>query len=137
MEYKLLNWHRFGDERGSLVALEGCGDIPFAIKRVLYICNSSLPGDFSRGCADAKASAVLLMLKGSCIININDGTESAEIKLDNPTQGLFLPPLIWTEVRSLSDKGVLAVIYNQQYNAGNHIDNYEDYLKSVVNVLIA
>ncbi len=137
MEYKMLNWHRFGDERGSLVALEGGSDIPFAIKRVFYICSAGRPDDFSWSCADSKASAVLLMLKGSCNVSINDGVNTAEIKLDTPEQGLFLPPLIWKEVRNLSEDAVLAVIYNRHYKAEDNIDNFEEYLKSVVNATAA
>jgi dTDP-4-dehydrorhamnose 3,5-epimerase-like enzyme len=35
--YRLLNFKIFGDERGSLIPLEGLKNIPFEIKRVYYI----------------------------------------------------------------------------------------------------
>ena len=136
MEYKMLNWHRFGDDRGSLVALEAGGDIPFAIKRVFYIFNAGGGGSCWSG-ADTKASTVLFMLKGSCSVTINDGEHTKDIRLSNPSQGLFLPPLIWKEVRDLSANAVVAVITDHKYNADNNLDNYEDYLKCVLHTTAA
>ena len=34
MNYKLIDLHIFGDERGKLISLEGTKNLPFAIKRV-------------------------------------------------------------------------------------------------------
>lgn len=131
MEYKMLNWHRFGDDRGSLVALEANGDIPFAVKRVFYIFNAGGSAGSCWSSADTKASTVLFMLKGSCDVTINDGEHTEDIRLSKPSQGLFLPPLIWKEVRNLSANAVVAVITDHKYNADDNLDNYEDYLKSV------
>lgn len=41
MDYKILPLHTFSDERGSLVALESCKNVPFEIKRVYYIFDTS------------------------------------------------------------------------------------------------
>ena len=34
---RLLDFKDLGDERGKLIVVEGCKDIPFEIKRVFYI----------------------------------------------------------------------------------------------------
>lgn len=47
MNYKLLDLHIFGDERGKLISLEGNKNIPFDIKRVYWIFDT-LP-DQDRG----------------------------------------------------------------------------------------
>ena len=41
MNYKLINMHVFGDDRGKLVSLEGAKNIPFDIKRVYYIFDTA------------------------------------------------------------------------------------------------
>ncbi|MFZ9470027.1 MAG: WxcM-like domain-containing protein [Rickettsiales bacterium] len=41
MNFKLIDFHIFGDERGSLVSLEANKNIPFDIKRVYYIFDTN------------------------------------------------------------------------------------------------
>ena len=47
MNFKLLDFQIFGDERGSLISLEGNKNIPFEIKRVYYIFDTK--NDVVRG----------------------------------------------------------------------------------------
>ncbi|WP_416862829.1 WxcM-like domain-containing protein, partial [Helicobacter ganmani] len=41
MNYKLLSLQTIGDERGKLVSLESLKNLPFAIKRVYYMFDTS------------------------------------------------------------------------------------------------
>ena len=45
--YKLIEFEAFGDDRGSLVAIEKGKNSPFEIKRVYYILNN--PNGVDRG----------------------------------------------------------------------------------------
>ncbi len=46
---QMIEFPQNGDERGRLVVVEGCEDIPFAIKRIFYIYGSD--SDVVRGAA--------------------------------------------------------------------------------------
>lgn len=131
MEYKMLNWHRFGDERGSLVALEGGSDIPFAIKRIFYIFGTK-DRSVIRGChANLYSSFTMVMLKGSCNVMIDDGSEKTDVRLENPTQGIYIGKMLWKEMYNFSDGSVMAVLSDQHYNPNEYIRDYNQYLEMV------
>ena len=131
MEYKMLNWHRFGDERGSLVALEGGSDIPFAIKRIFYIFGTK-DRSVIRGChANLYSSFAMVMLKGSCNVMIDDGSEKTDVRLEKPTQGLYIGKMLWKEMYNFSDGSVMAVLSDQHYNPNEYIRDYNQYLEMV------
>lgn len=60
------------DLRGSLVAIEGSHEIPFAIKRFYYMYN--IQYDASRGChAHKKLQQVLICINGQCSVLLDNG----------------------------------------------------------------
>lgn len=63
---KLIDLPNLGDERGGLVAIESAQSIPFDIKRLYYIFNTS---DKPRGFhAHINLKQVAICLKGSCSV---------------------------------------------------------------------
>ena len=131
MDYKLLTFHRFGDERGSLVALEGEHNIPFDVKRVFYIFGTK-DRSVTRGChANLYSSFAMVMLKGSCNVLIDDGEHKEDVRLENPTQGLYIGKMLWKEMYNFSDNSVMAVLSDQHYNKDEYIRDYNEYLKII------
>lgn len=125
----MLNWHRFGDERGSLVALEGGSDIPFAIKRIFYIFGTK-DRSIIRCChANLYSSFTMVMLKGSCNVMIDDGSEKTDVRLEKPTQGLYIGKMLWKEMYNFSDGSVMAVLSDQHYNPNEYIRDYHQYIE--------
>ncbi len=131
MEYKMLNWHRFGDDRGSLVALEANKDIPFAVKRVFYIFGTKDKRVVRGSHANLHSSFVMVMLKGSCNVMVDDGYKKTDIRLENPTQGLYLGKMLWKEMYNFSDNSVMVVLSDQHYNKDEYIRDYDVYLKMI------
>lgn len=61
-----------GDERGSLIAIEECKDIPFEIKRVYYIFDTKKA--VKRGChAHKNLQQVAICIHGSCKFHLDNG----------------------------------------------------------------
>jgi dTDP-4-dehydrorhamnose 3,5-epimerase-like enzyme len=61
---KLIDLPNFGDERGGLVAIESNHSIPFEVKRLYYIFNTTnKPRGFH---AHIDLKQVAICLKGSC-----------------------------------------------------------------------
>lgn len=136
MDYKLLDFKIRGDERGSLVPVEGGIDIPFEIKRVFYIFDTR-GKDIIRGDhANRKSKFVLIMLTGSCKIKVfsNDGTHEI-IELNSPNKGLFLENMVWKEMYDFSDGSVMLVLASEHFDAEEYIDTYEELLKELKNGL--
>lgn len=124
------NFKEHGDDRGMLIALEENKEIPFEIKRVYYIYDNIK--DVRRGFhAHKNLKQVLICVHGSCKIHLDNGTETSEITLDKPNQGLYLENNIWREMYDFSPGAVLLVLASEFYDESDYIRNYDDFIKFV------
>lgn len=127
MQIKILPLQTHGDDRGSLIALEEGINIPFAIKRVYYLFNTSK--DVRRGFhAHKDLNQVVIAVRGSCRFLLDDGKERISLLLDDPTQGLLIESCIWREMYDFSEDCVLMVLANHLYDESDYIRNYDVFL---------
>jgi acetyltransferase-like isoleucine patch superfamily enzyme len=123
---KLIDLPSFGDERGGLVAIESNHSIPFDVKRLYYIFNTSTkPRGFH---AHIDLKQVAICLKGSCRFILDNGSTKEEVILDNPTQGLVIEGLIWREMHDFSEDCVLLVLASEHFTEQDYIRNYDEFL---------
>ncbi|MDX7730669.1 FdtA/QdtA family cupin domain-containing protein [Aeromonas caviae] len=125
---KLIHLPVLGDDRGSLIALEGNKNIPFDIKRIYYIYGTKT--GVSRGFHAHKAlKQVAIAVRGSCRFVLDDGKERVEVLLDNPAQGLLIESFMWREMHDFSDDCVLMVLADQLYDESDYVRNYQAFLE--------
>jgi dTDP-4-dehydrorhamnose 3,5-epimerase-like enzyme len=128
---ELVQWIEFpslGDDRGSLVALEGKKTIPFDIKRVYYIFGTQ-PG-VSRGFHAHKAlKQVAVCITGKCRMLLANGTEEAEVWLDSPARGIAIEEMVWREMHDFSPDCVLLLMASEHYDESDYIRSYEDFIR--------
>ena len=130
MEIKMYDFQQHGDKRGMLVALEEMNDIPFEVKRVYYMYDTV--AGVRRGYHAHKAlQQILIAIHGSCKIHLDDGTDTAEVVLDKPYEGLYLSNNVWREMYDFSDDAVLMVLASEYYDENDYIRNYHDFLEFV------
>ncbi len=119
-----------GDERGQLVAIEAMKDLPFEVKRVYYIYDTL--SNVRRGFhAHRNLQQILVCVHGSCKIHLDDGTDTAEVLLDRPYEGLYIANDMWREMYDFSEGAVLLVLASEYYDEADYIRNYEDFIKQV------
>ena len=127
---KTLIFPIIGDNRGSLIALETFQNIPFDIKRVYYIFDT-LSG-VSRGFhAHQNLQQVLICVKGSCRILLDDGKHKENIILNSPQTGLLIEDLVWREMHDFSEDCVLLVLASEYYDESDYIRDYDNFLELV------
>ena len=125
-------FQQHGDERGQLVALEEINDIPFRIKRVYYLYDTSL--GVTRGYhAHKKLEQILICIHGSCKIRLDNGYEKKVISLEKPYEGLYVSNVMWREMYDFSKDAVLLVLASELYDENDYIRNYDDFLKFINN----
>lgn len=126
----LIQWVNFpslGDDRGSLVALEGSNAVPFEIKRVYYIFGTEK--NVARGFhAHHNLQQVAICVTGKCRMVLDDGKTREEVWLDSPTKGLLIGDLIWREMHSFSEDCVLLVLASEHYNENDYIRDYDEFI---------
>ena len=129
---KTISFKALGDERGSLVSLEGNKSVPFDIKRVYYIFGTK--EGISRGFhAHRNLKQVAVCVIGSCRFILDNGNQRDEVVLDKSTTGLLIDNLIWREIYDFSPDCVLMVLANEHYNESDYIRDYQSFIKEVKN----
>lgn len=128
MKVELIDLLIKGDERGSLIALEGNKNIPFEIKRVYYIFDTK--NGVRRGFhAHKNLKQVLVATSGSCKILLNDGKDEVVVELNSRNKALQIDKMIWHEMYDFSADCVLMVLADNYYGEDDYIRNYDDFLK--------
>lgn len=123
MNFKLLDFQIFGDERGSLISLEGNKNIPFEIKRVYYIFDTKK--DVVRGKhAHKNLQQILIAVSGSCKILVDNKKDKKIYELDNPSKGLLIKNNVWREMFDFSSDCVLMVLASDNYDKDDYIYEY-------------
>jgi acetyltransferase-like isoleucine patch superfamily enzyme/dTDP-4-dehydrorhamnose 3,5-epimerase-like enzyme len=118
------------DLRGKLTAGEFADQIPFSPQR--YFIVFDVPGKEVRGeHAHRRCHQFLVCVGGSLSVVVDDGTTSAEIALDEPNRGLYVPPMIWTVQFKYSRDGVLLVFASDHYDPTDYIRDYDEFLSLV------
>lgn len=130
MEVIKYVFQRHGDDRGMLVALEEGKEIPFPVKRVYYMYDT-VPGVRRGYHAHKCLEQILICIHGSCKIHLDDGTETAEVVLNNPYEGLYIPNNMWREMYDFSSDAVLMVLASVIYDESDYIRSYDEFMKYV------
>jgi len=132
-ENSLVQWidlPPLGDDRGSLVAVEGGQTIPFDIKRVYYLFGT-VEG-VARGFHAHKAlKQVAVCVTGKCKMLLDNGVEKTEVWLDSPTNGLIIEDMVWHEMHYFSSDCVLLLLASEHYDEADYIRDYESFIKAI------
>lgn len=125
---RFFDFSRRGDSRGNLVAVETGLDVPFEVKRVYYIWGTG-PG-VTRGLhAHRRLEQALICLHGSVTIVLDDGSGRTEIRLDDPSKGLYIGVKTWREMKDFSGEAVLLVLASEHYDEADYIRDYARFLE--------
>ena len=125
----LIDLPDLGDERGGLIAIESNQGIPFEIKRLYYIFNTT---NQARGFhAHINLKQVAICLKGSCRFILDDGSKKEHVVLNTATKGLLIEGLVWREMHDFSEDCVLLVLASEHYDEADYIRDYDAFLSEV------
>ena len=124
----VLNFDVFGDDRGALISLEENINVPFEIKRVYFVFNTSegIPRGFH---AHKDLEQVALCVKGSCRLVLDNGNSRESIILDSPNKGIYIDNSKWREMHDFSEDCVLLVLASKVYDESDYIRDYKEFLR--------
>lgn len=127
----LIEFDVIGDERGSLVVLEGNKNIPFDIKRIYYLYG--MKNDLPRGFhAHKNLLQVAVCISGSCKILMDNGVNKEIVELNSPRCGLLIDKMQWHEMFDFTDECVLMVIASDYYDESDYIRDYQEFIENVI-----
>jgi len=115
---------------GTLSFFEAGRDIPFTIKRIYYIHH--VPQGVQRGGhAHKKLRQLLWCPYGSILIKLDNGSEKAEVLLNDPGKGLIVENFMWRDMIWQQDDAVLCVAADSYYDESDYIREYGEFLRAV------
>lgn len=127
-KHYLFELRPFCDEDGFLAVIEEEKQIPFKIKRIFYeygVEGTSLRGKH----ANKNSRFCLIAVSGSCDVVVEDGSNKAIYKLDNPAKVLYLDKMVWKTMTNFSNGCVLLVLSDCLYDKNEYIRDFNEYLK--------
>jgi UDP-2-acetamido-3-amino-2,3-dideoxy-glucuronate N-acetyltransferase len=111
------------DPRGDLTVGEFGRGFPFQPKRYFIVFGVSA-GTLRGEHAHKACHQFLICAQGRCTALVDDGANSCEVILDNPSVGLYVPPLIWGTQHDYSYDGALLVFASDYYDPDDYIRDY-------------
>lgn len=126
---KCFKIQNYKDLRGSLSVIEFTSSfLSFNPKRQFIVYN--VPSGKVRGeHAHFKCEQFLVAVCGSLCVIVDDGHHSKEIQLDDPSIGLYLPPMTWGIQYKFSSDAVLLVLASDLYDPNDYIRSYDEFIK--------
>ncbi len=118
----------FSDLRGRVTAGEFPTDaVPFTPRRWFLVYD--VPSREVRGeHAHRICHQFLICASGAVTVAVDDGEHRAEILLDEPTIGIYVPPLVWGSLFRYDSDAVLLVFASHPYDPGDYIREYDLFL---------
>lgn len=127
---RLIAFPRVIDLRGSLTFGEHDAHLPFSPKRFFVVYD--VPTREVRGeHAHRSLEQVLVCLRGSIAVVVDDGHQRDQVVLDDPSQGLYVPSMVWTIHYRYSSDALLLVLASEVYEADDYIRSYDRFLEAV------
>jgi dTDP-4-dehydrorhamnose 3,5-epimerase-like enzyme len=127
---RLIEFPRITDARGSLSFIEAGRHIPCGLKRVFYLYD--IAAEQTRGAhAHKQLHQVLVCVTGSFDVIVTDGKNERRFRLDRPSTGLYIPPLIWDTEMNFSPGAVCMVLASDFYDEADYYRDYDAYVMEV------
>ena len=116
----LVRLTRADDLRGSLVAADFEGGLPFVPRRFFTVFD--VPSADVRGAhAHERCEQLLVCVRGSVRAVVDDGRARQEFLLDRPDVGLHIGPMVWGTQYHYSPDAVLLVLASDPYDPDDYI----------------
>jgi UDP-2-acetamido-3-amino-2,3-dideoxy-glucuronate N-acetyltransferase len=127
----LQRFAEFSDLRGRLTAGEMPGEgIPFVPRRWFLVYD--VPSREVRGeHAHRVCHQFLVCVSGRVSVAVDDGEHRGEVLLDEPTLGVYIPPLVWGSQFRYDADAVLLVFASHPYDPEDYIREYDQFLLEV------
>jgi len=126
-DIKLLEFDRIVDARGNLSFFENFHQLPFVIKRVEYFYD--IPGgEKFAGYAYKNTRQVIIALSGSFDVVVHNQNEKKCISLNRSYHGLYLPALVWRQIKNFSTNAVALIVSNTVFNSADYITDFKSFI---------
>lgn len=120
---RIIQLPKITDPRGNLSFFENGSQLPFEIKRSFWIYD--VPGGEDRGGhAYKNTEEFIVALSGSFDVVLDDGNEVKIYSLNRSYYGLYVPKMMWREMKNFSTNSLALVVASTEYDENEYIRDY-------------
>ncbi len=127
---KIISLPSVVDARGVLTSIESTKDIPFEIKRIFYV--HDIIKDRG-GHAHLDTHQIVIAVSGSFDVELFDGKEYKYFVLNNPAQGLYMPPMVFISMSNFTPESVCLVVTDTYYDLSRSFRSRDAFIKHLGN----
>jgi dTDP-4-dehydrorhamnose 3,5-epimerase-like enzyme len=121
---------RVADERGALIIAEAGQQLPFAAQRA-YLIAGTPPGVTRGHHAHRQLQQFAVATCGGVTLHMDDGRARWQVRLERPSDGLLIPPMVWHEMTEFTNDCVLLVLASDRYREQDYIRSREEFVGAV------
>lgn len=118
------------DLRGRLTFAELEGQLPFPVDRFFLVYG--VPSQELRGeHAHRRCHQLIVAVAGAVSVLTDNGFDREEVRLNEPTVGVHIPPMVWGVQFRHTPDAVLMVLASDRYDNDDYIRDYDEFIREV------
>ena len=126
-EIKIMDLPNIATGAGNITAINNLQEVSFSIERCYYLYD--IPAGASRGGhAHKNLHQLIVAASGSFEVIITDASMSRTVYLNQPDQGLYLPPGLWRELTNFSAGSICLVLASEKYSEEDYIRDFDQFV---------
>lgn len=125
-----LSFPVFADPRGRLAVSELQKPVPFAVAGVRLL-HGVAAGTRREGCAHRRLQCVLFALSGGFSLTVDDGRHRDVLRLSDPAAGLYVGPMVWTELGDFAPGTVAVCLASLPHDESDYIRDSAAFRRAV------
>lgn len=116
------------DDRGLLTVAEAGQHVPFDIRRVYW--QHGTPAGVARGGhGHRRLEQVVIAVSGRCDLVLDDGKRRFRYRLDHPSAGLYIGPMVWRDMVDFAPGTVILFLVSEPYDESEYYRSYADFAR--------
>ena len=125
---KIINIKKFTKKSGNLLPITFNNKFPIKVKRIFLLYGKK---KYKRGDhAHKKCTQVFFPITGKVKINMKYKQVKKSVLLNyKKSKALLVPPKIWSSVEFLSNKSIVLVLNNYEYDFNDYIESYKEFIE--------
>jgi hypothetical protein len=124
--HRLVQLPQRRDARGLLLFGQTDDQLPCPVRR-FFTLSDVTDGAKRGGHAHRLQQQFLMMVRGSVVVTVDNGTSRTRIPLDRPDLALHVPPMLWLDLEDFSRESVCLVLASDVYDEADYIRDYAEF----------
>jgi hypothetical protein len=124
---RIIDLPKIAWPEGNITPVESDATIPFPIRRVFYLYDV-VGGADRGGHSHHELQQLIIAVMGGFSVVVDDGERRERFELNRAYRGLYVPPMVWSQLLDFTSGAVCVVLASQTYNEPDYIRDYDTFL---------